>query len=297
MGFETRVTGKWILAGEHAVLRGSPALVFPLYSRYLDFTYMPDPTKKQELTLSCDGEFGAELQMLFWGVIEKSCELKGFKRSDLHGHVKIKSSIPIGAGLGASAALCVAVAKWLISMKWIDESEAYDFSRTLENLFHGESSGVDIAVALSGEGLRFTRHGERRDFNLDWKPNWYLSYSGKRGITVDCVQKVKDLIAANETFGKKIDSDMARAEELAESALQQTSEKGLQQLVDSMNLAKSCFERWGLTEGAPNQHMQMLLEKGALAVKPTGSGGGGYVLSLWQTKPPVELTDKLISCF
>jgi mevalonate kinase len=42
--------------------------------------------------------------------------------------------------------------------------------------------------------------------------------------------------------------------------------------------------------------MEMLKKAGAVAVKPTGSGGGGYVLSLWTTQPPEELLSKLIPC-
>lgn len=35
--------------------------------------------------------------------------------------------------------------------------------------------------------------------------------------------------------------------------------------------------------------MNRLTAEGALAVKPTGSGGGGFVLSLWDRQPPESL--------
>jgi mevalonate kinase len=41
--------------------------------------------------------------------------------------------------------------------------------------------------------------------------------------------------------------------------------------------------------------MRQLLEAGACAIKPTGSGGGGYILSLWQKDPPAAITSKLIA--
>lgn len=74
------------------------------------------------------------------------------------------------------------MARWFHSLKLIREIEMYEFARTLENLFHGESSGVDIAVALSGEGIRFTRATDvtasnRQVVDLQWKPTWYVSYS------------------------------------------------------------------------------------------------------------------------
>ena len=73
-------------------------------------------------------------------------------------------------------------------------------------------------------------------------------------------------------------------------------EEGLPALAKSMGLAAECFEQWGLSDGAPGEHIQWLKEHGALAVKPTGSGGGGYVLSLWKEEPPVEVLTSLISC-
>lgn len=291
--FSCQSYGKWILAGEHAVLRGVPALVFPIRSRTLKLDYAKG---ENPLELRLIGDHGQDLQLLIWGVLEKACEKTGISRHDLKGTLLLESSIPVGAGMGASAALCVVVTRWLGYLGHVAESDYYDFARELENLFHGESSGVDIAIALRGEGMHFTRAGVRQSLNMKWQPKWYISYSGKRGVTVDAVNKVKDLLQKNPTLGKKIDMEMGKAVAKAEEALAMDEESGLGALAEAIDLAGQCFEQWNLNEGAPGKHIQWLREQGALAVKPTGSGGGGYVLSLWDHEPPAEAKSILVPC-
>lgn len=291
--FTCQSFGKWILAGEHAVLRGIPALVFPLQSRNLELQYTRGP---QGLEVRLIGDHGQDLQLLIWGVLEKACDILKISRSQLTGTLQLQSSIPVGAGMGASAALCVALTRWLGFLGYVAQEHYYEFARSLENLFHGESSGVDIAVALTGEGLHFVRHGERSPVNLTWCPQWYISYSGQRGVTVDAVNKVKALIAQNPELGERLDQQMARAVEMAEKSLHMDQNSGLPLLVKAVELAGDCFEKWGLNEGAPETHLQWLRAQGALAVKPTGSGGGGYVLSLWSQSPPKNILSQLIPC-
>lgn len=285
--------GKMILVGEHAVLRGSPALVFPIKSRKLELNYS---YSEAPLELKLSGEHGQDLQLLVWGVLEKAFEQIKISRSMLKGLLTIESSIPVGAGMGASAALCVALTKWLGHLGYVLEADYYEFSRNLENLFHGESSGVDIAVALTGTGLRFVRNGPRDVFTSQWEPRWYISYSGKRGVTIDAVNKVKALLVKNPSKGQELDQRMQESVAEAEMALSQDSVLGFEKLKNALNKASSCFEEWELNDGLPSVHMNLLKEKGAVAVKPTGSGGGGYVISLWDKSPPEELKDILISC-
>jgi mevalonate kinase len=187
----------------------------------------------------------------------------------------------------------VAIGKWFQSMNLVAEIEVYEFSRILENLFHGESSGVDIAVALSGEGLRFLREGKRTPVQMNWSPWWYVSYSGKRGVTLECVNKVKALLIKDPAFGNQIDDDMKKSVQMAEEALALNPSEGLLLLKKSMDLGRTCFERWDLSV---DSHLNWLTEQGALAVKPTGSGDGGYILSLWASEPPFEVQKSLISC-
>ncbi|MCJ8277460.1 MAG: hypothetical protein MJK18_11515, partial [Bdellovibrionales bacterium] len=137
--------GKWILAGEHSVLRGCSALVFPVSTRFLEFEHIEGD---QDLTVSIEAG-GSDLEMAFWGVLEKALQQVGQSRSQLKGSLLMKSSIPVGAGMGASATLCVSLARWFTDLGFIKQDEQYDFSKSLEDLFHGQSSGVDVAVALN----------------------------------------------------------------------------------------------------------------------------------------------------
>jgi mevalonate kinase len=286
--------GKWILAGEHAVLRGSPALVFPVANGGMTLRYDPGP---QPLQLKLEGERGEELKLLAWGVIENGAKRLEHNLVETTGTLTLSSNLPIGAGLGASAVLCVVITRWFQHLGWIHGEKLYDFARGLEDLFHGESSGVDIAVALGDRGLRFIRGGERAPLEIAWRPRIYLSYSGVRGVTSECVAKVKALNAANPAFGEEIDARMRLAVERAELAMASTSESRFGDLAEAIEMAGSCFRDWGLCEGAMGDHLSWLRGHGAAAVKPTGSGGGGYAVSLWRHPPPLEAASRLQAVF
>jgi mevalonate kinase len=297
--FSAESFGKFIVAGEHSVLRGAPALVFPLKSKSLKISFQSDPQSSFQTKFG--GTCGADLQLLFCGVLHRSEELLGFAIRDqkkARGVLTIESDLPIGAGLGASAALCVAVARFLVYLDLLNDQDVAQFARNLENLFHGESSGVDVAVAVSGTPLVFEKVGRRDLFVPRWQPRWYLSYSGQRGLTKECVDKVKAWMMQNPVRGQELDLQMADSVAGAMSELQQNSnEKSLKNLVQAMNAAGQCFVEWGLVSDQLMAHMNQLKQAGALAVKPTGSGGGGYALSLWDQQPPENLLPDLISCF
>ena len=289
---EITVFGKSILAGEHAVLRGCPAIVFPVPARALRLRYTESD---QAMTVSFHGSHGDEMRLLFSGVVEKATEMTGLRREEIRGHFEIDNEIPVGAGMGASAALSVAVGRWFASRGRVSIDELHEFCRQLENLFHGESSGLDIAVCLSGRALRFVRGGERSPITVGWRPAWYVSYSGQRGLTSECVARVKRLHERDPVLGARIDQQMREAVELAESALTHESPENFARLARAIELAGSCFVQWDLVNGEIGSHMQWLRSKGAVAVKPTGSGEGGFVLSLWTAAPPEDVLPKLIS--
>lgn len=295
MSYRTRTYGKWILAGEHAVLRGSPALVFPLVSRWLDLSFVGDSATK--LKVSFAGPHGSELEMPFWASLEKACELFDVDRDRLRGTLALESGIPVGAGLGASAALCVALVRWFSTLKNLPADEVRDRARLLENLFHGESSGVDVAVVSLEKPLSYIRGGDLAELVTAWRPRLYVSYSGKRGVTRECVSRVQALAGENPELAARTDEEMKEAVQLAARALRADEATGLEMLARAMRIAEHCFQQWGLSEGRVRAHLDWLKAEGAIAAKPTGSGDGGYCLSLWVKNPPAAVARELIPCF
>lgn len=275
--FTTSTYGKWILTGEHAVVRGHPALVFPVPSKQLCLSYT---CTDSELSADYACDTGEDVHLLFWSVLEQGMRLVGESINSLKGHFNIRSNIPVGAGMGASAALSVALARWFVAQNFIDNQALYGFAKSLEDLFHGSSSGLDIVGVMSATGAYF-HQGNSTPLAMSWKPNWYLSSCSQIGMTSHCIQHVNKLWQRDAALAQSIDQKMTASVYKAKEALEQHDAYSLSKLTKAMNDAANCFEQWGLVSEDLKKHMQELQALGALAVKPTGSGGGGYVLSLW----------------
>lgn len=277
--FEAVSAGKWILLGEHSVIRNFPALVFPL------------KTKKLRLRFSADFD-SPPVTSTLGGACRRA--LIGAKRfydergKSFHfpeGNFELKSSIPVSAGLGSSAALCVAIGRLLVHEGVAQETDLFELCRTMEDEFHGTSSGMDLAVILADRPLLFQRQASPQNVPLNWTPQIFLFDTGLRSSTQESVEKVSQRFQNEKEVMEKLDQTMAEAVLTALRALSLDEERGKPLLIEAIHKGLECFESWDLIPTSVAAQMKELRDGGALAVKPTGSGAGGFLLSLWDQPP------------
>jgi mevalonate kinase len=275
--FTIEVPAKWVLTGEHAVLRGKGAIAFP-HSRFgLKLVYR----KQKGFSITAN-----PFQSVIKSLIGRALEFLGEEsRIFDSGEIDIQSQIPIGAGLGSSAALCAAIARLVIWKTGADPGVWIPLATHLEDVFHGKSSGMDVHAIVHGRPIEFSMQGGAQPMpGLRRIPKFELYDSGLRGQTLDCVEKVKHWRLMNPHLAGLYDDKMGDASVLAREGLlefQSDTVRGLERLAKAVNDAQHCFENWGLCTPELIGQKHELLKQGALAVKLTGAGLGGFWVALW----------------
>ena len=276
--------GKCILAGEHTVLRGGHAVVMPLhaYTVTLEKTHAPKGLWLENTGLSQSLTPLPDQARIMAFLAQSGVPLT-------HGYV-VRMAMPFGRGLGASAALSVALAK---AAQPPEEKGVFELAWALEHLFHGTSSGADVAGALASRPLVYQGVTPfQQPLRLAWSPVFYLTDSGTAVPTADAIATVARLRAQDQHLADGLDTQMKEATRGVIEALERVG--GGAQLTDALHQASDCFTQWGLVTPAMAALMTSLRSAGAQAVKPTGAGLGGMVLSFWQSPPPLSLLDRLI---
>lgn len=210
--------GKLILSGEHAVVYGHPALalavdryacaqVTPQLSSLISFdisnlryrsshTYQTLKRLKNRLWQDYQAFLHGEYSIR--DVLKKPFELSQFVLTHLldklnltlpHGiNLHTQSTIPMGCGMGSSAAMILCVLHALGQhLKLNLTPESYlSLGQEAENLQHGRSSGLDLKISLLGGALRYEQ-GKTEQRPLPTFPLYVVNTGPSLASTGECV--------------------------------------------------------------------------------------------------------------
>lgn len=312
-----RTPGKLILSGEHAVVYGNPALAMAI-NRYTETTIsgQTQADKKNILFNLLNFRYHQEyslpaLQRLKQGiqdryqqflqgkygireVIKEPFELMQFAVTHLIENRKVNlpqgievrtnSSIPMGCGLGSSAAAVVssmfAVAHF--SKLEIDLENCYQLAWEAENMQHGHSSGVDVYLVLHGGCIRFQKGGFRESRPLPAREFLLINTGSPAAATGECV-------AAAGAFLKNdaaLLAEFAQVTEHIDQALQQNDTRAL---IEQVRRNHELLIRIGVV---PEKVQRFIaeIEKAGGAAKICGAGAvrgdsAGAVLVITEEDP------------
>jgi len=215
--------GKLILSGEHSVVYDRPAVAMAI-DRSVVATVeesddgqisfdLPDVEERDSFTilalqdfkrraannyrLFLDGQLGIRdvlykpIDLFKFGFITL---LDGMHRTLDSGIViKLKSNLPVGSGLGSSAASVLSELRALGHYLRVDFKPEwyYEFSLESEKLQHGHPSGVDSYISLYG-GCAAFEAGKARSVPLPRMQMYLVETGTPETSTGECVVRVKE---------------------------------------------------------------------------------------------------------
>ena len=181
-----RGLGKLILFGEHAVVAGHPAIAAAV-DRGTTVTLTRRPGASAVDTSPI-------VDPRLWPALATLVPADGVG-------VNIVSDLPVGCGMGSSAALAVALVRALAAREGrvADFETCFRQAFVVERVFHGNPSGVDHAVSALGGVVRYRREGPEIVPLPAFAPlRLVVANTGTPGNTAAMVEQVRRRGAAAE---------------------------------------------------------------------------------------------------
>ncbi len=279
--------GKFLLAGEHSIVYSGQALSFPIPSLRLRLSEIP---ANQTPGLYVNRE---RVEDKIWEKVKKVQKIIGASSQQLENGLAITTEIPLGSGLGSSAALCVLLAK-----SYHPELPIRDIGMLAlegEKVFHEKPSGVDpFTVAL--EQPIVYRSGEEKTFRfLDTSKIlaqglcFAIANTGSSHETSEVVQSVLEMKKKKPAEWNLIMRNLSQNVEKMIEAVETDPQKKLGAL---MSDSHEWLQRLGVSSPALDSLVHKMLRLQALGAKLTGAGKGGCVLGLFHKSQVGNLPDQ-----
>lgn len=277
---------KTILFGEHSVVYDEPAIAGAVNKRAV-VKIRPSKSDKSILK-SYDLNFEAELDTENKKYVLKKGK-PGIIRyilealSKVHNHspieILLSSNIPIGSGLGSSAAVTVATLAALYryhNIKFNKKSLAHD-AHMVEEAVQGIASPLDTLVSTYGGLVYLSRNKKVEHFKVNFNAPFVVGYTNKHGNTGKMVKDVRLLKNRNPKVINNVISSMGQLTNYAKQAI---LKRDFDKIGELMNINQGFLDVLGVNTFELSRMVYRARECGAIGSKITGAGGGGSIIAL-----------------
>jgi mevalonate kinase len=313
MGYVVTVKapGKVILYGEHAVVYGEPALAMAV-NKYVYVTAKVRDDGKiginamdlklagLSVTILENGDivartdYGAVISALSY--VKRALEIAmEYVDKRVGVDLLIRSEMPVGAGLGTSAAVAVAtILAYVKALGYdIDKRELARLAWQVEKDVQGAASPTDTTMATFG-GLIYIKPEGNSVIMEPVKPGTeiplVIGYIPRVSTTKELVAMVRRKLESMRDVIEPIIKTIGVITRRGREAL----EKGDLELMGTlMNINHGLLDSLGVSTRQLNEMVYAARSAGALGSKLTGAGGGGCMIAL-SDKVDVERAIELI---
>lgn len=274
-----RSHGKLILMGEHSVVYGYPGIAIPFPATQVAISIKPTAGECWVNSDYYTGPFSqAPKEMAYLAqVIDWTFDSLQKPKESLY--YQVDSTIPIGKGMGSSAALAVALVRGLadylnqdlpdqVLQRMVDQGEA---------IVHGKSSGLDTLMTRSLNPVRYCKGQAPKALAIQLDAYLVVADSGLVGATKEAVHRVAQLKLSQPAF---FDHCMEQMTDLVHQAIQALASNDQEGLGGLMTYNHYYLSRLGVSTPVLDQLVRAAWRQGALGAKLTGGGLGGSVLAL-----------------
>ncbi len=279
--------GKLILIGEHAVVYGKPAIALPF-----PMVEVKSNVKKGEKELILVSPFytgpmietPARLKGLYVCVQETFKKLNKMKEPL---QIEIESTIPIGRGLGSSAALAIAIVRSLFAFykKTLPKQWLMELVHLAETYAHGNPSGIDMQAAIHDEPIWFEKDRVIEEIDIRTSIHLVVADSGRIGDTRTAVSSIKEKL---EKYPLETNRYIEKLGNLTFNSKEALAKGDVAKLGILLTEAHTHLKELGVSDDGLDQLVQEALKLGALGAKLTGGGRGGCILALASSSKQAE---------
>lgn len=268
-----RGCGKIILFNEHFVVYGIPAIASSI-DKYAE----AEVADSDDIEIF-DERINLKNEDMELKVLEAIASKMGIDLHERPVKVRLKGDIPLGSGLGASAATCVAIARALSDHfnLGLSEEEINSVAYEGEKIYHGNPSGIDNTVATFGGVIWFERGGRIEKIWIKKPLYIIIGNTGIKASTREAIEKVRQ---KREKDPKNFEKLLNEAMNLAYDARRYIEEGRLKKIGELMNRNHELLREIGVSCEKLDHLVNLFLEKGAMGAKLTGGGLGGNAIAL-----------------